>query len=64
MKNFRILYIIDGLGPGGKERRLVELLRMLQGADFSIKLVLLTDVIHYRQVLDMDLEIIKLKRKK
>jgi glycosyltransferase involved in cell wall biosynthesis len=63
MKRIRILYIIDALGPGGAERRLVQLLGGLDGDVFSSKLVLLTDIIHYAEVHDLGTEIITLKRK-
>lgn len=43
----RILFIIDELGPGGGERRLVQLLKRLDYSQFSIKVILLTDIVHY-----------------
>ena len=43
----RILFIIDELGPGGAERRLVQLLKRLDHSQFSIKVILLTDIVHY-----------------
>ncbi len=35
----RILYIIDGLGAGGKERQLVEILRYLAGTSITTGVV-------------------------
>ncbi len=64
MKNMKILYIIDQLGAGGKERRMVQLLRGLQDDErISPKVVLLTDVVHYREIFDLGFEIIILDRK-
>ena len=62
-RRIRILYLIDGLGPGGTERRLVQLLKGLDREVFSPKLILLTDIVHYEEVYDLDLEVIKLDRK-
>lgn len=59
----KILYIIDELGPGGTERRLVQLLKGLDKEAFTPKLVLLTDIVHYEEIYDLDLEVIKLDRK-
>jgi glycosyltransferase involved in cell wall biosynthesis len=63
MKRIRVLYIIDALGPGGAERRLVQLLKGLDKEVFSTKLVLLTDIVHYAEIHDLDTEVIKLERK-
>jgi glycosyltransferase involved in cell wall biosynthesis len=62
-KRTRILYIIDALGPGGTERRLVQLLKRLTEKEFSAKLILLTDIVHYIEVYDLNVEVIKLERK-
>jgi len=59
----KILYVIDKLGSGGKERRLVQLLKGLQGRDIVTRVVLLTDVIHYREIHELDTEITILRRK-
>ena len=63
MDKVRILYIIDELGPGGAERRLVQLLGRLDTSRFSAKLVLLADIVHYRQVYDLGIEVVVLDRK-
>ena len=63
MGKTRILYIIDELGPGGAERRLIQLLRRLDKEQFSAKLILLTDIVHYSEVYDLNIEVIKLKRR-
>jgi glycosyltransferase involved in cell wall biosynthesis len=59
----KILYIIDELGPGGAERRLVQLLGRLDRSRFSATLILLTDIIHYREIFDLDIEVVVLKRR-
>ena len=63
MKEIRVLYIIDELGPGGAERRLVQLLKGLDSTRFSTKIVLLTDIVHYTEVYELETEVIKLDRK-
>ncbi len=62
MKRLKVLYIIDELGPGGTERRLVQLLKGLDGEHFSTKIILLTDIVHYTEVYELDTEVIKLDR--
>ena len=60
----KIVFIIDSLGPWGKERQLVELLKGLdRKPGFQVKVVLLTDLIHYAEVYDLKSEIIIMKRK-
>lgn len=64
----KILMIIDSLDKGGKERRMLELIRGLKNHqdDFDIYLVSLTDVVEYQYVYDLPIrfEIIKRKYKK
>ncbi len=60
----KILYIIDTLLPGGKERQLVELLKGLNNAnDLVIKLVILSEDIHYTYVYDLNVDIHIIKRR-
>ncbi len=64
MEKTKVLYIIDQLGAGGKERRLIQLLRGIDdNPDISARIVLLSDVIHYREVHDLCTEVIVLDRK-
>ena len=63
MKRAKILFIIDALGPGGTERRLVQLLKGLDTERFSTKVILLTDIVHYTEVYELDTEVIKLDRR-
>jgi glycosyltransferase involved in cell wall biosynthesis len=61
----KILFFIESLRSGGKERRLVELLYFLkQNTDFKIKLALTEDQIHYSSVrnLGIPIEIIERHR--
>lgn len=60
----KILYFIESLDSGGKERRLVELIKGIsKDPTISITLVLLKSTIHYKEIEDLDLEIISLNRK-
>jgi len=60
----KILFIIDSLGPCGKERQLVELLKGLEyNHNVTTKVVLLTDFIHYKEVLNLNCEIFVIERK-
>ncbi|MDZ7859583.1 MAG: glycosyltransferase [Candidatus Krumholzibacteriota bacterium] len=63
MRRMKILYIIDGLEAGGKERRLVQLLKGLNNKEISTKVILLTNIVHYKEVLNLNTEVIILKRK-
>ena len=48
----KILFFIEDLGPGGKQRRLVELIKGLSNkSEFEMELVLIDDNIHYKDVL-------------
>lgn len=60
----KILFLIDTLGSGGKERRLTELLKALklkQNIDFE--LVVMSNDIHYEEVLHLGINIHKIIRK-
>ncbi|MCZ6594990.1 MAG: glycosyltransferase [Bacteroidetes bacterium] len=60
----KILFIIDSLGAWGKERQLVELLKGLDSmSNFETKVVLLTNLIHYEEVLNLRSKIHVLERK-
>src|ERR1700676_4085129 len=64
----KILMIIDSLDKGGKERRMLELIKGLKSRQdgFDIYLISLTDVVEYEYVYDLPIkfEIIKRKYKK
>lgn len=60
----KILFVIDTLGPGGKERRLTELLKVLKDSeDFNIELAVMSNDIHYKEVLDLGINITRIIRK-
>ncbi len=62
--NMKIAIIIDTLRSGGKERRLVELIKGLHREyQAKIALVLLSKEIHYEEILHMDIDIHYLERK-
>lgn len=59
----RVLFLIDSLGSGGKERRLLELIKGLGTYEgVKIHLVLFSTHIHYSEVYDMDIELTVLER--
>src|SRR5512133_2561465 len=62
----RILFFLESLHTGGKERRSVELMRYLkdQPGRYDINLVLTEDEIHYEEIYDIDVKITVLKRKR
>jgi glycosyltransferase involved in cell wall biosynthesis len=54
----RILYFIDSLRSGGKERRLTELMKMIgQSGEIQFELVVMSPEIHYKEVLDLGIKI-------
>lgn len=58
----KILFVIESLRSGGKERRLLELIKFLeQKKDIQISLILLEEEIHYKYVesLNVNIEIFK-----
>ncbi len=61
----KILMIIESLRDGGKQRRLVELVRMLsEKKRYQIMILILKNDIHYKEILDMeDVEVMHLSRR-
>ena len=60
----KILFFIDSLQSGGKERRMTELLKALKlEEDVQFELVLMDKEIHYKEVLTLDITIHYLVRK-
>jgi len=60
----KILFFIESLRGGGKERRLLELVHYLnQNTDFKLLLVLTERDIHYKYVYDLNIRIEILQRK-
>lgn len=54
----RILFFIDSLTSGGKERRLIELMKGIKlNPNIEFELVLMSNEIHYKEVFDLDIKI-------
>lgn len=59
----KILLLIDSLVSGGRERRLIELIKGLRHyQDVQLKLVVFSDKIHYTEIYDLGVPIVILKR--
>ncbi|MFT5726127.1 MAG: glycosyltransferase involved in cell wall biosynthesis [Desulforhopalus sp.] len=60
----KILFFIDRLGSGGKERRFVELLTYLkENTNIEMQVVLTDDQIHYTYIYNLDIPIVIIKRR-
>ncbi len=54
----RILFFIDSFPAGGKERRLLELIKGLkQRSGVELGLVIMTDDVHYKEIYDLNIKI-------
>ena len=54
----KILFLIDGLLKGGKERQLFELIKGLKNkGEFSMELVVMNEKIEYKEIFDLDIKI-------
>jgi glycosyltransferase involved in cell wall biosynthesis len=54
----RILFFIDSFPAGGKERRLLELMKGLQKQpDIEFELVIMSNDVHYKEVYDLNIKI-------
>lgn len=63
-KRIKVLFVIDSLMAGGKERRLSELLIFLkQTKSVDFELVLMNEQIHYNKVIDLGIKIHYIIRK-
>ncbi|MBS3946367.1 MAG: glycosyltransferase [Melioribacter sp.] len=64
MKKNKIVFIIESLRCGGKERRLLELLKSLKDSDqFSLILIILSREVHYEEIHKLGIPIYYLERK-
>jgi glycosyltransferase involved in cell wall biosynthesis len=64
MITMRILFFTDTLDVGGKERRLTELMKsLLRRNDIEFELVVMSEAIHYREILELDINIHYITRK-
>ncbi len=60
----KILFVIDTLGSGGKERRLTELLKALKSSkEIDFELVVMRNDIHYSEIYDLGISIHRIIRK-
>lgn len=60
----KILFVIDTLGPGGKERRLTELLKaLIMQHEIDFDLVVMSENIHYEEIHDLRIKVHKITRK-
>ncbi|MBE0675613.1 MAG: glycosyltransferase [Bacteroidales bacterium] len=60
----KILFVIDTLGSGGKERRLTELLKALKTRqEIEFELVVMSNDIHYTEILDLGIKIHRIIRR-
>ncbi len=63
-KKIKILFFLDSLRAGGKERQAVELLKQLSAKqDFKFELLLMKKGIHYKEVNDLNIKINYLYRR-
>ena len=59
----KILYIIESLMSGGKERRLISLIKgLLKKKEVEIEIIILSENIHYKEIYDFNIKIHILKR--
>ncbi len=59
----KILYIIESLTHGGKERRLISLIKELRLRDnIGIEIIILSEDIHYKEIYDFDIKVHIFKR--
>ncbi|MBK3519747.1 glycosyltransferase [Carboxylicivirga marina] len=59
----KILHVADNLVMGGRERRLLELIKGLIAQQHDIVLVLFRDAIHYKEIHDLPVKLIILKKR-
>lgn len=59
----KILYIIESLTSGGKERRLVSVIKeLIQKENIEIEMIILSNVVHYKEIYNLNIKIHFLKR--
>ncbi len=68
MQTIKVIFIIDSLVRGGKERRLIELIKAFNDLGYiEVMVVLLKDVLQYQEIYNLskvDVKILKRKIKK
>jgi len=58
-----ILFVADNLVAGGRERRMLEFIKGLLERSHSVTLVLFRDAIHYKEIFELPVELIVLKKR-
>mgnify|MGYP003539060011 CR=1 FL=1 len=54
----KIIFFIDSFPAGGKERRLVELMKGLStDHDIEFELVMMTNDVHYKEIFDLGIKV-------
>jgi len=62
--DMKILFVIDTLGSGGKERRLTELLKALTSRkEIAFELTVMSNDIHYNEIWDLGIKVHQIIRK-
>lgn len=60
----KILFVIDSLNYGGKERRFVQFIKNISNKnEIKIKIVLLDSIIHYKEILEYSVDLVILYRR-
>jgi glycosyltransferase involved in cell wall biosynthesis len=60
----KILMVTDGLGKGGRERRMLQLIKcLLNDYGYQVKLISLTNIVEYEEVYNMPVEFAVVKRR-
>jgi len=63
--NNKILFFINGIHPGGKERRMIELIKELKlRREMEFELIVMNSEINYPEIFDINVKIHYLIRKK
>ncbi|RPD98009.1 glycosyltransferase [Aureibaculum marinum] len=53
----KILIVVESLRSGGKERRLLSLIKELLKSNYEIELIIMSKSIHYKEIFDLDINI-------
>lgn len=59
----KLLLVADNLVAGGRERRMLEFIKGLVERNHTVILVLFRDAIHYKEIYELPVELIVLKKR-
>ena len=59
----RILFVIDGLRAGGKERRMLSLVKELVERNYELCIIVLNPEVHYSEIFDINVCVVILEKK-